>query len=169
MPIEVAEHNKAIEPVVHSRDGEATDQPERPVWSAMLAGARRRCPACETGPMFDGYLAVHDHCPNCNEALHHQQADDAPPYFTTFIVGHIVVGLVLWVEMTYAPATWVHAALWLPLTTVLALGILPVVKGILIAVQWSQRMHGFGDDDPTNAHEREMLALHSGSNTGQGR
>ena len=62
------------------------------------------------------------------------------------IVGHIVVGLVLAVEMAYRPPLWVHAALWLPLTLILALTVLPIVKGALVALQWALLMHGFDPD-----------------------
>jgi uncharacterized protein (DUF983 family) len=96
--------------------------------------------------MFRRYLKVADTCPHCGEALHHHRADDAPPYFTIVIVGHIVVSLVLAVEMAYRPALWVHAALWLPLTVILTLLILPSVKGALVALQWALLMHGFDHD-----------------------
>jgi uncharacterized protein (DUF983 family) len=96
--------------------------------------------------MFRRYLKVADACPHCDEALHHQRADDAPPYFTIVIVGHIVVGLVLAVEMAYRPPLWLHGALWLPLTLILSLIILPPVKGALVALQWALLMHGFDPD-----------------------
>ena len=54
-----------------------------------------KCPACGKGAMFNAYLKVNDRCPACGEELHHHRADDAPPYFTMLIVGHIVVALVL--------------------------------------------------------------------------
>ena len=66
--------------------------------------------------MFRRYLKVADECPSCGEELHHHRADDAPPYFTIIIVGHVVVSLLLAVEMAYRPPLWLHAALWLPLT-----------------------------------------------------
>ncbi len=83
-------------------------------------------------------------CAHCGEALHHHRADDAPPYFTMLIVGHIVIGLLLTVEMTYHPETWVHMVLWGPVTLLLSLLLLPRIKGALIGVQWAGRMHGFG-------------------------
>ena len=48
--------------------------------------------------------------------------------------------------MAYRPPLWLHAALWLPLTVILTLLILPSVKGALIALQWALRMHGFDPD-----------------------
>ena len=115
----------------------------RPILTSLLRGATLKCPACGQGAMFRRYLKVADACRRCGEELHHHRADDAPPYFTIVIVGHIVVGLVLAVEMAYRPPLWVHAALWLPLTLILTLVVLQVVKGALVALQWALLMHGF--------------------------
>jgi uncharacterized protein (DUF983 family) len=103
--------------------------------------------------MFSRYLKVSDHCPACGEALHHHRADDAPPYFTIVIVGHVVVGLVLALEMAYRPPLWLHAALWLPLAVLLSLAVLPIVKGALVGLQWALRMHGFDPDGETDSYE----------------
>src|SRR5574342_257057 len=108
---------------------ESSDRPRRDVWRALVRGFCLRCPRCGRGALFGRYLKVSDICPSCGEELHHHRADDAPPYFTIVIVGHIVVGLVLAVEMAYRPPLWVHAALWLPLPLILALTVLPIVKG----------------------------------------
>jgi len=129
---------------VQQHEGRSTGA--RSVFGSLLRGAALKCPACGTGAMFRRYLKVADACPHCGEALHHHRADDAPPYFTIVIVGHIVVGLVLAVEMVYRPPLWLHAALWLPLTLILTLVILPPVKGALVALQWALLMHGFDPD-----------------------
>lgn len=139
MPIEIKSSSPASETA-----------PDRPLVPALLNGAARRCPACGEAPLYRAYLKVVDHCPACGTALHHQRADDAPPYFTMFIVGHIVVGGLLSVEKAFSPPTWVQLAIWLPMTLVLSLLLLPVVKGVLVALQWALRMHGFGaSPDPS--------------------
>jgi uncharacterized protein (DUF983 family) len=117
----------------------------RDVGQAMLRGMAGRCPNCGKGRLFRAYLKVADHCDVCGEAFHHHQADDAPPYFTMVIVGHIVIAAVLAVEVAYHPAIWIHLALWLPLTVILSLVLLPIVKGAVVGMQWANRMHGFGD------------------------
>jgi uncharacterized protein (DUF983 family) len=94
--------------------------------------------------MFAKYLSVAPACSHCGEELHHQRADDAPAYFTMAIVAHVIVGGLLAIEQAFAPPTWVQLVIWLPLTIVMSLGLLPVVKGMLIALQWALRMHGFG-------------------------
>lgn len=135
---------------VHPIDAstEARDQdpepPARPVQPALLRGARGVCPACGTGRLFSSYLKVKAACEHCREELHHHRADDAPAYFTMLIVGHVIVGGLLTVEQAFSPPTWVQLAVWMPLTIVLSLLLLPVVKGMLVALQWALRMHGFG-------------------------
>src|SRR6476659_720401 len=123
------------------RDARSTG--ERSVLASLLRGARLTCPAC-------------------GEALHHHRADDAPPYFTIVIVGHIVVGLVLAVEMAYRPPIWVHEAIWLPLTVLLALLLLPVIKGALVGLPWALLMHGF---DP-NAEDEKIESFDAGVRNG---
>ena len=93
--------------------------------------------------MFGAYLKVNDCCPQCGEALHHHRADDAPPYFTMLIVGHIVVGAMLTVEMNFSPPMWMQMAAWPVIAIALCLLLLPVIKGTLIGLQWAMRMHGF--------------------------
>jgi uncharacterized protein (DUF983 family) len=115
----------------------------RPVLKAMLRGARLRCPNCGSRTLFASYLRVSSRCGACGEELHHHRADDAPPYFTMLITGHIVVPLLMTVELVYGPPVWLHLLIWLPLTVALSLLLLPVVKGAIVGLQWALRMHGF--------------------------
>ena len=117
---------------------------DRSVAAAMMCGARQRCPACGKGRLFRAFLKVNEACPVCAEALHHQRADDAPAYFTMVVVAHVVVGGILVLEKAMAPATWVQLVIWLPLTAILSLALLPRIKGMLVGLQWALRMHGFG-------------------------
>lgn len=118
----------------------------RAVWPAMRAGMLGRCPQCHEGRVFSSFLKVSHECSVCGEELHHHRADDAPPYLTIFIVGHIVVPLMLLVERSYHPDMWVHWAAWPLLSLVLAFGMLPGIKGGFVGLQWALRMHGFGDE-----------------------
>ncbi|MCB4768525.1 DUF983 domain-containing protein [Ancylobacter sp. Lp-2] len=126
-------------------------QPHRPVGPAMKNGFRLRCPKCGEGPLFSSYLKVNERCAACGEELWHHRADDAPPYMVITIVGHIIVPSVLAVEIAWHPSQWVHMAVWLPLTLILSLLLLPPVKGALIGYQWALRMHGF--DPASEEHD----------------
>ena len=101
--------------------------------------------------MFRAYLKVSNACPVCGENLSHQRADDAPPYITMLIVGHVVVAGVLAAEDIWPNSPlWLDALIWLWITFVLSLLLLPRVKGALVGYQWALRMHGFGghEDEP---------------------
>jgi uncharacterized protein (DUF983 family) len=100
--------------------------------------------------LFAKYLKVNNACGDCGTELHHHQADDAPPYLTILIVGHVVLPGLVMTERLYHPETWVHYALWPALTVGLALTLLPRIKGTVIALQWAQRMHGFGNNPGAN-------------------
>jgi uncharacterized protein (DUF983 family) len=117
--------------------------PAETSWEAIRRGFCGRCPNCGRGHMFGRFLKVADRCEACGEELHHQRADDFPPYVVIAVVGHIVVGLALSIEMDFTPPTWVLFAICLPLTVGLAVGLLQPVKGAIIALQWFLGMHGF--------------------------
>lgn len=119
---------------------------ERPMLPAMLRGWRRRCPACGSGPILRGYLSVRDNCPACGEALYHHRADDGPAYLTILIVGHILGPLLMWVFIAFRPDPLVLASIFSVGSVALSLFLLPRIKGTLIGIQWSRRMHGFGGD-----------------------
>ena len=91
----------------------------------------------------------------CGLELAGHQADDAPPYFTIFIVGHIIVPVALIVEQTYQPPLIVHAVLFSVLTVTVTLISLPMVKGAVVGLQWALRMHSFADTDTTFVEETE--------------
>jgi uncharacterized protein (DUF983 family) len=124
------------------------DELPRDGWLAAGRGWRGRCPACGDGKMFRAFLKVADHCPACREDLHHHRADDAPAYFVILIVGHVIVPIVLAVETAFAPAYWIHALIWGPLTLGMSLGLLGPIKGTIVGVQWALRMHGFNPNTP---------------------
>jgi uncharacterized protein (DUF983 family) len=108
-----------------------------------LRGFLGRCPACGEGRMFRKFLKVNDNCPHCGEELHHHRADDFPAYLVIVIVGHILVPIILAVETEFAPAYWIHAAIWGPAVLGMTLGLIQPVKGAVVALQWFLGMHGF--------------------------
>lgn len=121
---------------------------ERPVRPALLRGWRKRCPNCGAGPMLRGYLKVRESCPVCGEELHHQRADDGPAYLTILIVGHLMAPLILYFFTKYRPDPYVLASVFSVGTVALSLFLLPRLKGMLVALQWAKRMHGFGQIAP---------------------
>jgi uncharacterized protein (DUF983 family) len=112
----------------------------------LLAGLQRgffgRCPNCGRGAILRGYLKVNQVCSACGLALGDFRADDAPPYFTILIVGHLVIPSMLVLEELRHPPEWVHLAIWLPLTLIMTLILLPRIKGAVIGAQWAAGTKG---------------------------
>ena len=129
------------------RDAAAPAWPVPPLATALGRGVRMRCPACGQTPLFIGYLTVTPVCANCGAPLGLARADDAPPYFTIAIVGHVIVGAMWAVERAYAPPLWLHAAIWIPLTLVLTLALLRPIKGATVGLMLTLGMLKTGSDD----------------------
>jgi uncharacterized protein (DUF983 family) len=122
---------------------------QRDIGRAIRRGAVGRCPNCGKGRIFTSYLKVASHCSLCGEDFSHHRADDAPPYFTMLIVGHVVVAGILTCEINFDVPMWLLGVIFGTLTVVLSLTLLPIVKGAIIGLQWANRMHGFsGEADP---------------------
>ena len=92
--------------------------------------------------MFSSYLKVNPRCPDCGEDLSSQRADDAPAYLTLLIVCHVVGAGVLLTDASALPV-FVSALLWLCVTAILSLAILPRMKGAVVAFQWALIAEGF--------------------------
>lgn len=115
----------------------------RPLLQAVGKGLRCRCPRCGQGKLFRAYLKVNDRCPVCGEELHHHRADDLPPYISIVILGHILVGLMLHMEMNMSVQPYVYLLIMVPLAVFLPLIMLPSIKGAVVSLQWANFMHGF--------------------------
>jgi uncharacterized protein (DUF983 family) len=112
---------------------------EYPPVSPFSAGLACRCPRCGRGRLFDGYLKVAEKCPVCGLDLSAQDSADGPAVFIIMILGFIVVGLALIVQVTFSPPRWVHLVLWPPVIIAGALAMLPPFKGVMIALQYRHR------------------------------
>ncbi len=107
--------------------------------SPIADGLLCRCPRCSKGALYQGFLTLRDRCPSCGLDYSFADAGDGPAVFIMLIVGFIVTGGALIVEVLYEPPYWVHALIWLPLAIGLPLLILRPLKGILIALQYQHK------------------------------
>ncbi|ADZ71815.1 DUF983 domain-containing protein [Polymorphum gilvum] len=113
-----------------------TDKALYPPQNPVKAGLAGRCPRCGEGRLFTGFLKTAPRCTNCGLDLEFADSGDGPAVFVIMLVGFVIVGLVLAVELAYQPPIWVHLVVWLPLTAILALAILRPLKGLMIALQY---------------------------------
>ncbi|HTI67064.1 MAG TPA: DUF983 domain-containing protein [Caulobacteraceae bacterium] len=107
----------------------------RPFFQALWRGARHHCPTCDQAGLFDGYLKVRPVCDGCGHENGRYRADDAPPYFTILLVGHLVVAPMLAFPFIWQWPVARVLALTLPIVVILTLALLPRVKGAVVGVQ----------------------------------
>ncbi|MDW6020916.1 DUF983 domain-containing protein [Mesorhizobium sp. BAC0120] len=115
---------------------------DKAIWpevDPISAGLKGRCPRCGEGKLFPGFLSVGNRCVNCGLDYSFADAGDGPAVFVILIIGFVVVGLALWMEVTFNPPFWLHLVLWIPLALVLCLTALRLIKGVLITLQYRNK------------------------------
>ncbi|MBL8628004.1 MAG: DUF983 domain-containing protein [Rhodospirillaceae bacterium] len=110
--------------------------PKPPFFTLLYRGACRLCPNCGHGAVMTGYVKQLPACPNCNEDFRHISADDAPPWLTIVVVGHIMLSLVLAIETNFRFPVEYEVPILVALAAALTFVLLPICKGVVIAVMW---------------------------------
>ncbi len=105
----------------------------------LARGFRRRCPNCGEGRLFKGYLAVQPRCVACGHDNAQYRADDAAPYFTILVIGHLVIGPLLVFPFILTAPIGLVLGTTLPALAVVTLALLPVIKGAVIGGLWAVR------------------------------
>lgn len=104
--------------------------------SPIKAGLGCKCPRCGVGTLYNGFLTFADKCNECDFDFTDLERGDGPAVFIILILGFIVVGLALIVEVNYSPPLWVHAILWTPIILGGSIGMLRPAKGLIVAMQY---------------------------------
>jgi uncharacterized protein (DUF983 family) len=107
--------------------------------SAALFGS---CPRCGARTLFAGLTRFADRCRSCGLDFTQFNVGDGPAAFLTLIVGGLVVGLALWLEVAWHPPFWVHVVLWVPFTAAAVVLGLRAGKAALLAAEFRR---GAGD------------------------
>lgn len=100
------------------------------------------CPCCGKGKLFRSYLKQVDQCSACGERFGAIRADDAAPWLTIILVGHIFLPLAFLIDLGFLP-TWAAAVGMAAAFSVLSLAILPKAKALFIAILWHTRAPGY--------------------------
>ena len=99
-----------------------------------------KCPACGKGGIYRSLLKVKDECDICKFALKEHDAGDGPAFFAMFIVGTVVTCMAVLVEFIYPMHILLHMLLWTPVTIVMSVYLLMVMKSFLIAAQYKHNV-----------------------------
>jgi len=110
--------------------------------TALVRGVLGRCPRCGQGRLLHHYIKLVDGCSVCGEPYGHFRTDDAAPWLTILVVGHMTVPMVLICEINFQLPMRLALAIYLPLIVGLAAIMLPRCKGMLAALMWAVKAEG---------------------------
>ena len=94
------------------------------------------CPRCGAPGLFAGTVGGAPACHACGLDFAAVNVGDGPAAFLILIVGALVTGLAVALELAAAPPVWLHLLLWPAVTLALVLGSLRLAKAALLAAEY---------------------------------
>jgi uncharacterized protein (DUF983 family) len=122
--------------------------------SVAETGFKGRCPRCGQGHLFHTGIMVRERCTGCDLDYGFADAGDGPAFFAILVLGFVVLGGALIAEFKFNAPVWFHVVAWGLLTPLLAVGLLRVLKGLLIAQQYRTKAAQVSKhDDHVSKHD----------------
>ena len=103
---------------------------------AALGALKGLCPRCSAPTLFQGLIRFAPRCRECQLDFAAFNVGDGPAAFLILIVGALITGLAIWLELALEPPFWLHLLIWPPLTLIAVLGSLRVAKGALLVLEY---------------------------------
>lgn len=112
----------------------AEDEPE-----PAIVAAKGLCPRCGSKTLFDRLATFAPSCRACGLDLRAFNVGDGPAAFLTLLVGALITGLAIGVELVLRPPLWLHVLLWVPITFGAVLFSLRFAKAMLLALEYRNK------------------------------
>lgn len=110
--------------------------------TALARAIRLKCPNCGKARLLRGYLKQVDSCPSCGERFGHIRSDDAAPWLTILIVGHVLVPIMVVIESADIWPQIVSIIVWPAAGIFMAGLVLPRAKALFISLIWFEKSPG---------------------------
>ena len=105
------------------------------------------CPRCGARCLFDGVAQFAPRCRSCGLDFGKFNVGDGPAAFLTLIIGALITGLALWLELAWHPPFWLHIVLWVPITAAAVVWGLRAGKAALLAAEYQRKAREAVNDD----------------------
>ena len=102
----------------------------------LEAGLGGRCPRCGARTLFTRFVSFVPSCRACGLDIAAFNVGDGPAAFLIFIVGGLITGLAIWLELAVEPPFLVHLLIWPALTLATTMILLRIGKGMLLALEY---------------------------------
>ncbi|MFO1255862.1 MAG: DUF983 domain-containing protein [Sphingomonadaceae bacterium] len=97
------------------------------------------CPRCGAKGLFSGLTRFAPKCGACGLDYQQFNVGDGPAAFLTLVIGGLVLGLGLWVELAFEPPLWLLLLLLTPLIFGATVWGLRVTKAALLAAEFQRK------------------------------
>src|SRR4051794_37500187 len=104
----------------------------------LASALRGLCPRCGAKTLFRGLASFAPRCRACGLDYAAFNVGDGPAAFLILIIGALITGLAIALELSASPPFWVHIVLWVPLTAAAVVLSLRAAKGLLLALEYRQ-------------------------------
>ncbi len=115
----------------------AVPPPDPPLRTLLGRALARRCPACAQGRLFRSFLRLHRACPACGWLIEREPGAVTGPMYVVAILTQLFAALLLglsWLLVDWSPALLL--AVGLPVIALFSLLMLPVAKGMWVALDY---------------------------------
>ena len=124
-----------------------TSSPEKGQPTLGAAALFGLCPRCGAKTLFGSVVGFAARCRACGLDFSRFNVGDGPAAFLTLIIGALITGLALWVQIAIHPPFWVHVILWTPLTIGAVLYGLRMAKAALVYAEYTRGAGEAGSSD----------------------
>lgn len=113
-----------------------TESGYTPTDNPMKTGIKGRCPRCQSGHLFDGFLKLAERCEVCGLDYSFADPADGPAFFAMTIAAVPALAFGVWFQLSFELPIWAHLVTTLPLTVVACMMLLRPLKGWLVCSQF---------------------------------
>jgi uncharacterized protein (DUF983 family) len=118
-----------------------TERGEIPSAPPIAAAFKGQCPRCGAPGLFKGVLNFADRCKVCGLDFTSFNVGDGPAAILTLVLGALVVGIAIAIQLKYAPPIWLQMLVRLPITVVSVVGSLRIAKAALLGSEYRTAAH----------------------------
>ena len=102
----------------------------------VAAALKGLCPRCGAPTLFAGPVAFAERCRACGLDYNAFNVGDGPAAILTLVLGAIVVGGAIAIQLRFGPPVWLQVLVWTPITVALVIGSLRVTKAALMGAEY---------------------------------
>lgn len=107
----------------------------------VAAALKGLCPRCGAPGLFHGWLDFADRCKVCGLDYSAFNVGDGPAAILTLVLGSLIVGIAITIQLTLGPPIWLQLIVWLPITVVGVVGSLRIAKAALLGSEFRTAAH----------------------------